>query len=100
MDESEVVLDVSNTLVASINGAVADLFPANTTIAAVNDLSEATTTASPLPPITVFLYEIMEDPASRNLPLVQQTQNKTGGRELAADGIAAQLPDHAVDVEF
>jgi hypothetical protein len=73
-DESEVILDVSSTLVAAINGAVQDLFPAGTSIAALNDLSEPDANA-PLTPITVFLYEIMEDPASRNLPLVRQTQN-------------------------
>jgi Pvc16 N-terminal domain len=91
VDQSEVVLDVSNTLVAAINGAVADLFAPNTTIAAVNDLSEPTTTTSPLPPITVFLYEIMEDPASRNLPLVQQTQNKT---------VVVSLPPMALQLNY
>ena len=70
MPDSDVIRDVSNTLVAFINAGAADLFPGQS-IAALNDLSDQTL---PLPLLSVFLFEVMEDPSARNLPPVRQTQ--------------------------
>jgi hypothetical protein len=87
MDESEVILDVSNTLVASINDAVKDLLGTNGTVA-ISDLSDP---AVPPPWLSVFLYEIQEDAGSRNLPPIRQTQNNT---------VVVTLPPMALQLNY
>jgi hypothetical protein len=70
--DSGVISDVSNTLVTFINAAapLANL----TGQAELNDLSDLTKTASSLPTLSIFLFEVMEDSSARNEPRVRRTQ--------------------------
>lgn len=63
-----VIGDVSNSIVAVLNDALSILRPGPIT-AELNDLSETIQIQHPL--LTVFLYEIAEDAASRNRPPVR-----------------------------
>jgi Pvc16 N-terminal domain len=63
-----VISDVSETIVGALNAELATLTPRAR--AELNDLSGAVPTDLVL---TVTLYEILEDAASRNRPRVQQT---------------------------
>jgi hypothetical protein len=87
VDESEAILDVSNTLVAAITGAVSDLLTSAGAVA-LSDLSDPAITP---PLLSVFLYEILEDAGSRNLPLVRQTQNNT---------VTVKLPPMALQLNY
>ncbi len=89
--DSGVILDVSNTLVAFINAGAGDMFPGQT-VAALNDLSDPTLNPTPpLPLLSVFLFEVMEDPSARNLPLVRKTQN---------NAVAIQKPPMALQLNY
>jgi hypothetical protein len=63
-----IISDVSETIVGALNAELAKLTPRAR--AELNDLSGAAPTGLVL---TVTLYEILEDAASRNRPRVQQT---------------------------
>jgi hypothetical protein len=67
--DSNVIRDVSLTLKTFINNGAADILQPQ--IADLSDLSDATLTP---PALSIFLFELMEDPSARNLPLVRQTQ--------------------------
>ena len=68
MADYHVVGDVSAIIVRTLTDAFADLKPA-APVVELNDLSDAVQT--PVPKLTVFLYDICEDPASRNRPPVR-----------------------------
>jgi hypothetical protein len=69
MGDFGVIADVSTIIVETLTQALSDLGQAEPPIAELNDLSETVTT--PPPKLTVFLYEICEDPTSRNRPPVR-----------------------------
>jgi len=69
-----VISDVSLTLKSFINDQAAAVFPGGAGKADLNDLSDPTLKASSLPPLSIFLFEIMEDASARNEPRVRQTQ--------------------------
>jgi len=69
-----VISDVSLTLKSFINDQAAAVFPGGVGKADLNDLSDPTLKASSLPPLSIFLFEIMEDASARNEPRVRQTQ--------------------------
>ncbi|GAB7044488.1 MULTISPECIES: Pvc16 family protein [Catenuloplanes] len=65
MGDHNVIADVSTTLRDVLNAALSPMGIA----AELNDLSEPV--QYPTPKLTIFLYEIAEDPASRNRPPVR-----------------------------
>ncbi|MEV7867290.1 DUF4255 domain-containing protein [Streptomyces sp. NPDC088124] len=69
MGDFGVIADVSAVIVGALTRALRPLNPANPPIAELNDLAEAVQV--PTPKLTVFLYEIAEDPTSRNRPPVR-----------------------------
>lgn len=69
MGDFGVIADVSTTIVAALTQALRGLGGEQPPIAVLHDLSDPVTT--PPPTLTVFLYEIAEDPASRNRPPVR-----------------------------
>jgi len=68
MADYTVVGDVSAIIVRTLTAAFADLQP-QPPVVELNDLSDAVQTT--VPKLTVFLYDISEDPASRNRPPVR-----------------------------
>jgi hypothetical protein len=68
MADYTVVGDVSAIIVRTLTAAFADLQPVPPVVE-LNDLSEDVQT--PVAKLTVFLYDISEDPASRNRPPVR-----------------------------
>ena len=68
MGNYTVVGDVSAIIKQTLEGAFADLQP-GPPLVELNDLSDAVQTSPPR--LTVFLYDICEDPASRNRPPVR-----------------------------
>ena len=68
MADTNVIDDVSQTLVALIDDAVGDL-GLSAPVVGLHDLSDPT--IKDLPKLTVFLFEVMEDAPSRNRPFVQ-----------------------------
>ncbi|GLY05324.1 MULTISPECIES: DUF4255 domain-containing protein [Actinoplanes] len=68
MGDYSVIGDVSEIIESALNRALVDLQPAGA-VAELNDLSE--TIPPDRPRLTVFLYEIAEDPSSRNRPPVR-----------------------------
>ncbi|WP_138735574.1 DUF4255 domain-containing protein [Modestobacter excelsi] len=70
MADFTVVADVSAIIVRRLEEAFADLQPAPPVVE-LNDLSDAV--QSSVSKLTVFLYDISEDPASRNRPPVLST---------------------------
>lgn len=69
MGDFGVIADVSSVVVGSLTRALRGLSRVEPPIAELNDLSE--TVQTPPPKLTVFLYEIAEDPTSRNRPPVR-----------------------------
>jgi hypothetical protein len=69
MGDFGVIADVSNTIVTALTQALRSLGGEQPPIAVLHDLVDTPTT--PPPTLTVFLYEIAEDPASRNRPPVR-----------------------------
>lgn len=69
MGDFGVIADVSTVIVESLSQALRGLSQVEPPIAELNDLSE--TVQTPPPKLTVFLYEIAEDPTSRNRPPVR-----------------------------
>ncbi|MCQ8190704.1 DUF4255 domain-containing protein [Streptomyces rugosispiralis] len=69
MGDFGVIADVSTIIVDSLTQALRGLSQVEPPIAELNDLSE--TVQTPPPKLTVFLYEIAEDPTSRNRPPVR-----------------------------
>lgn len=69
MGDFGVIADVSTIIVETLNQALRGLGQGDPPIAVLHDLSEPVQT--PPPTLTVFLYEIAEDPASRNRPPVR-----------------------------
>ncbi|MET7762863.1 DUF4255 domain-containing protein [Streptomyces sp. NPDC005393] len=69
MGDFGVVADVSTVVVETLTQALRGLSQVEPPIAELNDLSE--TVQTPPPKLTVFLYEIAEDPTSRNRPPVR-----------------------------
>jgi hypothetical protein len=69
MGDFGVVADVSKIIEERLTRALVGLGSAPFPVAVLNDLSE--TTQFPVPTLTVFLYEIAEDPTSRNRPAVR-----------------------------
>jgi hypothetical protein len=69
MGDFGVIADVSTIIVETLTRALDGLSSLENPIAELNDLSEPVTT--PPPKLTVFLYEIAEDPVSRNRPPVR-----------------------------
>ncbi|MBP2330408.1 hypothetical protein JOF56_010793 [Kibdelosporangium banguiense] len=69
MGDFGVIADVSTIIVETLKQALRGLSQAEPPTAELNDLSETVTT--PPPKLTVFLYEICEDPTSRNRPPVR-----------------------------
>jgi Pvc16 N-terminal domain len=68
MADYTVIGDVSAIIVRTLTAAFADLQPVPPVVE-LNDLSDAVQT--PVPKLTVFLYDIAEDPASRNRPPIR-----------------------------
>ncbi|GAA2365479.1 DUF4255 domain-containing protein [Streptomyces cuspidosporus] len=69
MGDFGVIADVSTVVVETLTRALRGLSQVEPPIAELNDLSE--TVQTPPPKLTVFLYEIAEDPTSRNRPPVR-----------------------------
>ncbi|MFD2467661.1 DUF4255 domain-containing protein [Amycolatopsis silviterrae] len=69
MGDFGVIADVSTTIVGSLTRALLPLGGEQPPIAVLHDLSDPVSTSPPK--LTVFLYEIAEDPASRNRPPVR-----------------------------
>ncbi|CAL9604007.1 DUF4255 domain-containing protein [Streptomyces sp. enrichment culture] len=69
MGDFGVIADVSSVLVHTLTRSLHGLSQVEPPIAELNDLSE--TVQTPPPKLTVFLYEIAEDPTSRNRPPVR-----------------------------
>lgn len=61
-----VIADVSETLVAAINAALVVLDPLNPPLAVIHDFA-GTISTNP-PSMVLFLYEIAQDPTTRNRP--------------------------------
>jgi hypothetical protein len=66
MADHGVIGDVSATLTATLTTALSTLLPAPTPIARVHDLTGNIPTDPPM--LTVFLYEVGEDPTAKNRP--------------------------------
>jgi hypothetical protein len=69
MGDFGVIADVSTIVVESLTRALSSLSPPSSPIAELHDLSEPVTVD--VPKLTVFLYEVAEDPTSRNRPPVR-----------------------------
>lgn len=69
MGDFGVVADVSTIIVTTLTRALRGLSPDPPPIAELNDLSEPVQVNQPK--LTVFLYEVAEDPTSRNRPPVR-----------------------------
>lgn len=69
MGDFGVVADISTIIVDRLTLALSGLSPDPAPVAELNDLSE--TVQVDRPKLTVFLYEIAEDPTSRNRPPVR-----------------------------
>jgi hypothetical protein len=69
MGDFGVIADVSTVIVETLTQSLRGLSQVEPPIAELNDLSE--TVQTPPPKLTVFLYEIAEDPTSRNRPPVR-----------------------------
>lgn len=69
MGDFGVVADVSAIIMRRLNQALEGLTPPPSPVAELNDLSEPVQV--PVPKLTIFLYEIAEDPTSRNRPPVR-----------------------------
>ncbi|MFD3355870.1 DUF4255 domain-containing protein [Streptomyces fradiae] len=69
MGDFGVIADVSSVIVDTLTRSLRGLSQVEPPVAELNDLSE--TVQTPPPKLTVFLYEIAEDPASRNRPPVR-----------------------------
>ncbi|URM88821.1 DUF4255 domain-containing protein [Streptomyces sp. MRC013] len=69
MGDFGVIADVSSVVVNALTRSLRGLSRVEPPVAELNDLSE--TVQTPPPKLTVFLYEIAEDPASRNRPPVR-----------------------------
>ncbi|MFD5748749.1 DUF4255 domain-containing protein [Streptomyces sp. NPDC127033] len=69
MGDFGVIADVSAVVVDALTRALRPLNPTDPPFAELNDLAEAVQVATPK--LTVFLYEIAEDPTSRNRPPVR-----------------------------
>ncbi|GGZ39877.1 hypothetical protein GCM10010387_37800 [Streptomyces inusitatus] len=69
MGDFGVIGDVSMVIVETLTQALRGLSQVEPPIAELNDLSE--TVQTPPPKLTVFLYDIAEDPSSRNRPPVR-----------------------------
>jgi hypothetical protein len=88
MADTDVIRDVSNTLVNLIEEAVKDMHLGGTSVA-LNDLSGKPNDIGAH--LTVFLFEILEDPPSRNRPLVRQIDPVTNRVILRKPPMALQL---------
>ena len=69
MGDFGVVADVSTIIEDRLNRALVGLDPANPPVAVLHDLSRDVQVNQPK--LTIFLYEIAEDPTSRNRPPVR-----------------------------
>ncbi|MFF8958565.1 DUF4255 domain-containing protein [Streptomyces sp. NPDC014894] len=69
MGDFGVIGDVSTVVVETLTRSLRELSRVEPPIAELNDLSA--TVQTPPPKLTVFLYDIAEDPASRNRPPVR-----------------------------
>lgn len=69
MGDFGVVADVSSIIVGRLNRALVGVSPGEELLAELHDLSQPVQTGTPK--LTVFLYEIAEDPTSRNRPPVR-----------------------------
>jgi hypothetical protein len=69
MGDFGVIADVSTIIVETLTRALRGLSPPSSPIAELHDLSEPVTVD--VPKLTVFLYEVAEDPTSRNRPPVR-----------------------------
>jgi hypothetical protein len=78
MAGSDVVSDVSRMLETVLTGAMSSLTPPPAPIARVHDLQGAIPTAPPL--LTLFLYEVAEDPSLRNRPRIREAVANGGVR--------------------
>jgi len=89
MGDFGVIADVSTIIVTTLTEALRDLSPTGPPVAELNDLSETVPT-NPAK-LTVFLYEIAEDPTSRNRPPV---------RSLPPDPPATRKPPMALLLRY
>jgi Pvc16 N-terminal domain len=71
MPDYGVIADVSATLTATLTDALSTLMPAPPPIAHVHDLLGTIATDPPM--LTVFLYEVAEDPTAKNRPERRET---------------------------
>ncbi|GLF93388.1 DUF4255 domain-containing protein [Streptomyces yaizuensis] len=69
MGDFGVIADVSNIIVETLTESLSTLSQVEPPVAELNDLSG--TVQTPPPKLTVFLYEIAEDPSARNRPPVR-----------------------------
>ena len=88
MADHSVVGDVSAIIVRTLTAAFQDLQPAPPRVE-LNDLSDAVQVSTPV--LTVFLYDIAEDPASRNRPPV---------RSLPAEQASVRKPPMALLLRY
>jgi hypothetical protein len=88
MADSDAILDVSAVLEQLLTDAMLGLTPALQPVAKVHDLKDTVPTAPPL--LTLFLYEICEDPGVRNRP-EQREPDATGGYQLRKAPMALLL---------
>jgi hypothetical protein len=71
MAGSDVISDVSRMLEGVLTDAMSTLTPPPAPVAKVHDLTGTIPTAPPL--LTLFLYEVCEDPSMRNRPRTRET---------------------------
>jgi Pvc16 N-terminal domain len=88
MADHSVVGDVSAIIVRTLSTAFQDLQPAPPRVE-LNDLSDAVQVSTPV--LTVFLYDICEDPSSRNRPPL---------RSLPPDAPATSKPPMALLLRY
>jgi hypothetical protein len=86
--DSDVIGDVSSVLEQLLTDAMSTLTPPPQPIARVHDLAGTIPTAPPL--LTLFLYEICEDPPLRNRPEVREP-DATGGYQVRKPPMALAL---------
>lgn len=89
MAGSDVISDVSRSLEQVLTAAMSSLTTPPTPVARVHDLAGAISTAPPV--LTLFLYEVSEDPSLRNRPRV---------REASANGYKLRKPPMALILRY
>lgn len=87
MADFDVIADVSRTLRDVLTDGLSSLAPPPPPVAEIHDLQGAITTSPAR--LTLFLYEVIEDPSQRNRPLVRR--NVPPAIEISRPPMALQL---------